>query len=438
MSLYTSTIAEGEISDVALAERAGAGDERAFETLDRRHRPTLLRQCTHILRNSHDAEEAVQSALLKAYRALARGQRPASVLPWLSAIARNESFDVIRARRTTEQLPPDIESRAIRPDEVVVRREEARVLRADLEALPEAQRAALVLRSMGDLPHAEIAERLGGTAAEARTLCHEARLSLAEFQEGRVLECSEVLARIASGDGRALRARRIRAHLRACEGCRSTAAGVRAPRRSRLAALFPFPSLALLRAFLFGGAPSGVLAGAGSAALTGGATLVVAGVLAVGVSVYPGDSVRPPAPSPSVAAPVIRATPASATPAASTPARTVPRAARRSPASAAPPAATPAAGASVTLPPVGSSAPGVTIRTPAVHVPAAGITVPSVQVPVTGITVPSLQVPLPPVAGIDVTDPSSVVAAVEAALAGVAPGGGPATPALPVVPTLTP
>jgi RNA polymerase sigma-70 factor (ECF subfamily) len=164
----TPTAPDHDLSDAELANRAAAGDERAFEALDRRHRAVLLRQCTRILRNGHDAEEAVQGALLKAYRAFSRGRSPESVLPWLMTIARNECFDMIRARRRTEELPLDIESGAIRPDELVVRREDARVLHADIAELPEAQRAALVLRAIADLPHAEIAERLAADREPAR------------------------------------------------------------------------------------------------------------------------------------------------------------------------------------------------------------------------------------------------------------------------------
>lgn len=431
MTPSTGTAPDCDLSDAALAEHAGAGDERAFEALDRRHRSALLRHCNRILRNSHDAEEAVQGALLKAYRALASGQRPASVLPWLMVIARNESFDIIRARLSTEQLPLDIESSAIRPDELVMRREDARVLRADLKELPQAQRAALVLRSMGDLPHAEIARLLGGTAADARTLCHEARSSLVECQEGRDLECVAVLERIETGDGRALRARRIRAHLRACDGCRSAAEGIRAPHRSGLGALFPLPWLAALRSLLFGGGSSGgagtagAIGGVGSATLIGVPIVAVVTALAVGVSVQEGRSAPAPAPS-STYSPSPSVTPATSTPPAS-----VMRATRRSP-SVEPSSPgtgtgtgspTPTAAASVSTPkaaeaataaqPVPGLALSVPLQIPVVRVPGTGVTVPSVElppastsaqtpagpVPALGLTVPSVQLPSAPAAG---------------------------------------
>jgi RNA polymerase sigma-70 factor (ECF subfamily) len=419
MTLSMRAVPHHGLSDAALAEHACAGDERAFEALDRRHRSTLLRHCNGILRNSHDAEEAVQGALLKAYRAFSTGQRPASLLPWLMVIARNECFDIIRARQSTEELPLHVASSAIRPDELVVHREEARALRADIKALPKAQYAALVLRSVGDLPHAEIARLLGGTPAEARTLCHEARLSLAECQEGRRLECSAVLDRIETGDGRALRARRIRAHLRACEGCREAADRIRAPRRSGLGGLFPSPWFAAIRSLLFGGGASGAIGGSGSVAVVG-VPIVAAVTLAVGVVMGTGGSTHahaPSVPTPAASTPAI----AASTPATLTPSRSVSRA-RGTSSSGGPssPGAVAAADSStlpLPLPGTGaagsaadqsipSSALSTGVQTPSVRVPGTGITVPSVelppaptipaqtpsvQLPITGGTVPTVQ-----------------------------------------------
>ena len=479
MTLSMRAAPHHDLSDAALAEYAGAGDEGAFEALDRRHRSTLLRHCDGILRNRHDAEEAVQGVFLKAYRALSSGQRPASLLPWLLVIARNECFDIIRARRRTEEIPLHTASSEIRPDELVVHREDARVLRADIKALPPAQRAALVLRSMGDLPHGEIARLLGGTPTEARTLCHEARLSLAECKEGRSLECSEVLERIESGDGRALRARRIKAHLRACEGCQEAAARARAPRRSGLGALFPLPWFGALRSLLFGGGTTGAVGGAGSVAMVG-VPIVAAVTLAVGVAVGVTEDAGGSTHAHASSVP---------TKATSTPPASVPRAAPRSPSGgASSPERTAAAGSSTpaaSVPERGAagsavesipaSRPSSGLQTPGVSVPGTGITVPSVElptaptpsipappirVPVVGVTLPGVQVPVAPsvsiqtpalpvppvgvtVPGVHVTvgptagagggEPSPIVAPVGSAAGALAPITKPVTTALPGV-----
>ncbi len=254
MSLATAPPA-GALSalpDPALVNLVVGGSATAFETLDRRHRPTVMRQCACLLRSSHDAEEATQQAMFAAYRALAAGKVPKSFLAWLTTIARNECFDMIRARKGVEPLLVEVAAGGETLPERVEHRERLETLRRDLVELPEAQRRALVLRGVGDLSHAEIARLLGGTETEMRTLVHEARSSLAEFEAGRELDCDMVRERIDSGDGRALRARRVRAHLRACESC-ATAAGRTPGRRRGLGALLPFPIFGAIRAALFGG-----------------------------------------------------------------------------------------------------------------------------------------------------------------------------------------
>ena len=104
-------------------------------------------------------------------------------------------------------------------------------LTADLRELTERQRAALVLRELGGLSHAEIASVLAIDAAGAKQTIFEARRSLQEFAEGRAMVCDEVCRSISGGGGRALRGRRIKAHLRDCNSCRAFAEAI--PSRAR-------------------------------------------------------------------------------------------------------------------------------------------------------------------------------------------------------------
>ena len=265
----------GVLADPALVGLVVGGNDAAFEALDRRHRPAVLRQCACLLRSPHDAEEATQQAMFKAYRALDRGAAPTSFLPWLMTIARNECFNMIRARKGVESLSTEVVAGGDTPTEHVERRERVAILKEDLVELPDAQRRALVLRGVGDLSHAEIARILGGTPMEMRTLVHEARISLAEFEAGRELDCAVVRERIDTGDGRALRARRVRAHLRACESCSLAAGRMRGSRRG-VASFLPFPIFGAIRAALFGGGPAGV---AGPAGVVGVSAAVVAAVV---------------------------------------------------------------------------------------------------------------------------------------------------------------
>ena len=273
----------GALSDDALVRLAADGSEAAFETLDRRHRPAVYRHCIGILRSSHDADEAAQRTMIRAYRALAKGRGPTSFGPWLLAIARNESFDLIRARKGTEALSVELEAGGESPAEHAERREQVEALKVDLGELPEAQRRALLLRGVGDLSHAEIARVMGGTPSEMRTLVHEARVSLAEFEAGRALPCADVRGRIATGDRRALRARRVRAHIRVCEECATAAAAVGVGTRrvpvGRVASFLPVPLFAALRTALFAGGQAGVVGAAGPVGAVGVSAAVVASLV---------------------------------------------------------------------------------------------------------------------------------------------------------------
>src|SRR4051794_17428830 len=87
------------MSDERLAALSATGDERAFAVLYRRHEAVLLRYCRSITGDFDDARDALQSSMLHALGAIARGGPKGQVRPWLFRIARNESISVLRRRR---------------------------------------------------------------------------------------------------------------------------------------------------------------------------------------------------------------------------------------------------------------------------------------------------------------------------------------------------
>ena len=140
-------------------------------------------------------------------------------------------------------------------------------LREDLADLPDRQRAALVLRELSGLGHEEIADVLESSPRAIKQTIFEARTSLGECDEGREMACAEIQRMLSDADGRVLRGRRVRAHLRSCRSCRQFKAAL-AQRPSDLALLAPPLSAAagaaLLTAVAGGGAAT---AGAGRPAL---------------------------------------------------------------------------------------------------------------------------------------------------------------------------
>jgi RNA polymerase sigma factor (sigma-70 family) len=285
------------LSDERLARRAAAGDERAFAAIFDRYHQALYRYCLAIVSDPQDAQDALQNAMVKVLRALPGEQRRIELKPWLYRIAHNESIELLRRRRETRQLDPELATPGSGLVDGVASRERLRRLISDLDELPERQRGALVMRELGGLDFAEIGSALGTSAAVARQTLYEARRSLRQMDEGRGMSCATVTRALSDGDGRVTRRRDVRAHLRTCASCRRFGEEIER-REVDLAALSPLPALAaagLLQGLLGGhGAAGGGLAGAlgggaakslgASAALKGAATVAVVAAIGVGTA----------------------------------------------------------------------------------------------------------------------------------------------------------
>ncbi len=275
-------------SDEQLLRCAAAGDERAFTAIYERHHQALYRYCRSILGNEEDARDALQNAMTRVLRALPGERREIALRPWLYRIAHNESIRLVESRRPTAEL--DETSAGIGRDVASehAERERLRQLMADLRELPERQRGALVMRELGGLSYAEIGASFELSEAAAKQTVYEARMSLHELSRGRELSCSTVTEAISARDGRRLRGRGIRAHLRACAGCRDFQAAF-ATRRADLNALAPplapLAAGAVLKALgLGGGVKGGGLAGLLTAGATTGTGVAVKGAALVAVS----------------------------------------------------------------------------------------------------------------------------------------------------------
>lgn len=254
-------------SDERLVKRATRGDSRAFEAIYQRYHQELYRFCLAMVGSPQDAQDALQNTMVKVLRALPGEKREIQLKPWLYRIARNESVETLRKRRDSAELEPH---QAITSGitETAETRERLRTLLADLEQLPDRQRAALVMRELSGLDFDQIAAAFGSSAAVARQTLYEARLSLRQLEAGREMGCAEVMRELSDADGRVTRRREIRAHLRSCADCRAFRDDI-AKRHEDLAALAPLPLV--VSAGLLQGLLSGNAGGIGSAA--GGSSL---------------------------------------------------------------------------------------------------------------------------------------------------------------------
>ena len=138
------------------------GDREAFEMIIRTQSRPLFAIAYGILQNREEAEDAVQDALVKAWKSRWRVRDPEKFPAWLCMIARHRARDVFRKRRP---LSDEIESAASVPSDTS---ELDQQIHSALASLPELHRTALALRYFEELDYATIENRLGLTNGALR------------------------------------------------------------------------------------------------------------------------------------------------------------------------------------------------------------------------------------------------------------------------------
>jgi RNA polymerase sigma-70 factor, ECF subfamily len=191
-----------------LLDAARGGDHNAYRELVEPHRAELHAHCYRMLGSVHDAEDALQEALLRAWRGLARFEGRSSTRSWLYKIATNTSLRLME-RRPKRVLPADhrpasdgdvepgeplVESAWVEPypDEQIAdgratpdARYEQRegvelAFIAALQHLPARQRAVLILREVLGFSAQEAAETLDTTVPSVNSALQRARRTLDE------------------------------------------------------------------------------------------------------------------------------------------------------------------------------------------------------------------------------------------------------------------
>ena len=164
-------------SDARLVTLAREGHERAFEAIVERYRRQLLRSCRRVLPEAR-AEDALQQALVAAWRGLERGDEVRELRPWLHRIAHNTSLNLLRqSGYDYDELKESLRI-ADAADDELERRAVVRQTLQGLAALPERQRDALLAIAVEGRSQAEVASELGLTEGAVRQLVHRARTTL--------------------------------------------------------------------------------------------------------------------------------------------------------------------------------------------------------------------------------------------------------------------
>ncbi len=229
--------------DPRLVSLVREGYETAFEEIVRRYGRPLIRYAATIVGGR--SEDVTQDAFSKALIALRRDGSEIELRPWLFRIVRNTALNDLRDSPPSPEILAEAIAGGRDPTQELEQREALADLIGRLHALPEPQRAAIVMRELEGLGHDEIAAALGLSGGAARQAIYRARQAL----------------------------------------------------RGGLGAMVPLP---LLRALLAGGgagtveaaAGAGGAAGAGVALKATAATVLVAGALGTGVALEHGRHAR--------------------------------------------------------------------------------------------------------------------------------------------------
>jgi RNA polymerase sigma-70 factor (ECF subfamily) len=201
--------------DPRLLESARGGDEDAYRRLVEPYHGELRAHCYRMLGSVHDAEDAIQEALIRAWRGLDRFEGRSSVRSWLYRISTNTSLDVI-ARRPKRVLPLDygpgadphdepgaplaetvwvepypeadgaLEEGYASPEAIYEQRESVELaFVAALQHLPANQRAVLILRAVLGFSAQEVADTLGTSVASVNSALQRARATVDEKRPER-------------------------------------------------------------------------------------------------------------------------------------------------------------------------------------------------------------------------------------------------------------
>jgi RNA polymerase sigma-70 factor (ECF subfamily) len=187
------TAAHHELADPELLEAHRAGDPDAFGVLFARHRDRLWAVALRTTGNPEDAADALQEAMISAFRRADSFRGDALVTTWLHRIVVNACLDRLRRNkvRAARPLPDDLEEYAGRgavlasgeeatdPEAQAVQADQRAAVLAALDRLPPDQKAAVVLVDLEGYPVDEVARMLDCPSGTVKSRCARGRTRLA-------------------------------------------------------------------------------------------------------------------------------------------------------------------------------------------------------------------------------------------------------------------
>lgn len=195
MDQFGASISPDDIDEQSLVAALKQGDQKAFEQMMRAYGGRLLAVATRLMRNPDDAADALQDAMLSAYRSMDKFAGDSKLSTWLHRIVVNASLMKLRSkkRHPTSQIDdmlPQFHADGHRIQQAsewqatgaaaMERQENRDVVRREIDALPETYRTVLLLRDIEEMDTATTAEMLGINDGAVKTRLHRARLALRE------------------------------------------------------------------------------------------------------------------------------------------------------------------------------------------------------------------------------------------------------------------
>lgn len=164
-----------------------AGDPNAFSELVFRHRDRLWAVALRTIGESGEAEDALQDALISAFRRADQFRGDSQVTTWLHRIVVNACLDRIRRNKSRPTSPlPEFDSAELGlppADDLLEQRETQLVVAQALAELPDDQRAAVMLVDIEGYPIDEAARLLDCPAGTVKSRCSRGRAKLAKRLE---------------------------------------------------------------------------------------------------------------------------------------------------------------------------------------------------------------------------------------------------------------
>tara|TARA_R110000850_G_scaffold167796_7_gene292851 strand:+ start:925 stop:1548 length:624 start_codon:yes stop_codon:yes gene_type:complete len=181
---------EANDRDVSLMLRVKHGDMEAFEALVEIHQGPVIGTVAKMLGGASEAEDIAQQVFVRIWKSAGRYEPQAKFTTWLFTITRNLVFNEVRRRKRkptvsveereeeSHQVVEDVHT--ISPDKDVLHAELEAAVDEAIQALPEKQRLAIVLRRYEEMPYDEISGVLSMSVPAVKSLLFRARTQLKE------------------------------------------------------------------------------------------------------------------------------------------------------------------------------------------------------------------------------------------------------------------